>query len=99
MAGDGSWGEGCWFPEDCTGGLQCLIEEDGACKLNCFYDLIFTIALLVTEGFCSLPAWVTGAVVGAAVFVMLALLCFCCCCARLRRRGGRARSEDELVMF
>ena len=65
MAGDRSWGEGCWFPEECGGGLQCLVEEDGACKLNCFYDLLFTIALLVTEGVCSLPAWVTGAVVGA----------------------------------
>ena len=57
------------------------------------------IVLLVTEGICSLPDWVTGAGVGSAVFVVLALLFVCCCCLRWRRRGGRGSSEDDLVMF
>ena len=46
MAAGKSWGDGCWFPEDCAGGLVCLVEEDGACKFHdsliiCIHDCSF----------------------------------------------------------
>ena len=42
MANGKSWGDGCWFPEDCGGGMVCLVEEDGACK---FYNAFITLYL------------------------------------------------------
>ena len=59
---------------------------------NCFFS--------VHEGTCQLPGWAVGGLVGAVVFLFLALFCCVCCCGlRRRRRAMLGASGSDLVMF
>ena len=100
-AANGGLGGSCFLEDDCGPPLVCQVEGVGGKMTHLWVLFILITFLSVHEGTCRLPGWAMAGLVGAVVFLLLALFC-CVCCFGLLRRRRRAKlgaSGSDLVMF